>query len=143
MKIIENFVELLYSEQLPESFRDWFIWEENDSEKECEFFYSWFDHHFVNDNLKPLKTQFKFYRKNISNKDFEVQQKLLKEIPVFPYLESLVDIFEKRYTFLSYKRYWEDIINCPHDDCTEQYLKTLYVDEVFPKRFRGVRSETY
>ena len=80
MKIVENFVELLHSEKLPEDFRDWFIWEENDSEKECKFFYSWFTPHFVKDTVRQLKTKLKFYRKNISNKDFEVQQKLLKEI---------------------------------------------------------------
>ena len=62
MKIIENFAELLHSEKLPEDFRDWFIWEENDSEKECKFFYSWFTPHFVRDTFFQLKTQFKFYR---------------------------------------------------------------------------------
>ena len=133
----------MYSDQLPENFRDWFIWEENDSEKECKFFYSWFTPHFVKDAVFQLKTKFKFYRKNISNKDFELQQKLLKEIPVFPYLENLVSIWETRHNYVSSKNSWEVLISFPHEDGTEKYLKTLYVDEVFPKRFRGVRSETY
>tara|TARA_A100000172_G_scaffold75421_2_gene58199 strand:+ start:23 stop:454 length:432 start_codon:yes stop_codon:yes gene_type:complete len=142
MKIIENFAELLHSEKLPEDFRDWFIWEENDSEKECKFFYSWFTPHFVRDTFFQLKTKFKFYRKNISNKDFEVQQKLLKEIPVFPYLENLLSIWSTRHNYLSSKNNWEVLISFPHEDGTEQYLKNLYVEEIFPKRFRGDGNET-
>ena len=140
MKLINNFAELLHSEKLPEDFRDWFIFEENDFEKECKFFYSFFTPHFAKDAVRELKTKFKFYRKKISNKDFEVQQKLLREIPVFPYLENLVSIWETRHLYLSSKRNWEVLINFPHEDGTEQFMKNL--DAVFQNRFWGVRNET-
>ena len=106
MKLINNFAGLLHSEQLPDHFRDWFIFEENDFDQECKFFYSFFTPHFAKDAVSELKTKVMFDRKKISNKGYEVQQRLLREIPVFPYLENLVSIWETRHLYLSSKRHW-------------------------------------
>ena len=64
MKLIENFAELLHNDKLPKKFTDWFIFEENDSEKECKFIYGIFSTSYVKDRVKQIKTQLGFYRKS-------------------------------------------------------------------------------
>ena len=131
MKLISNFPQLLHEDRLPENFHDWFVMEENDSEKICQFYSGRFDAWFVKDAVEPLKTKFKFYRKNKTNADLERQKKLLEDIPVFPYLSHLAYVWDRRKMYRNCKESYEEERNFPPEISTEEYLKSTE-DGKFP-----------
>ena len=141
MKLIENFAELLHQDQLPENFCDWFVMEENESEKELKLFSGRFSSWYVKDTFDTYKTKFKFYRKDRTKKDLERQRKLLEDIPVFPYFSNLAHVWDRRNMYESCKRTWDEMCKISPETGNEEYLKSFFVEEIFPKRFMGSGNE--
>ncbi|AIQ94724.1 hypothetical protein [Prochlorococcus sp. MIT 0604] len=92
MKLIENFAELLHSDQLPDDFGDWFIFEKGDEkyftipEKNPRL-----NRYLVNSEFWKLLmwgVRRDFWNKK-GKKQFENRKKILDQIKVFPYFTSL------------------------------------------------------
>lgn len=119
MKLIENFAELLHSDQLPENFGDWFVFEVGDEKyfnvpikKDGRWIY------MIRDDwknlLQPVRNDWWNKKGRKGKKVFsEVRREILLQIPVYPYYWSLyylwIHLLEKRVAEESISEWKEEI----------------------------------